>query len=190
MTPYRAEWRERAGQQRVVTVSTHGQRRERLDDRRADRPADADLVAPRLVIAGRCLVGWHAIRVGVSWITAHRMVWTNPTVRLSIAGCDHGVSWPTREQPSNPLALMRGGGWFRGLACLSGWARRSVCCRCQRRRGVGRRFCCARGSRLRLWATGWRGCRWDARSTIRRRSGCRSWIRCEGRGSDRGGCGS
>jgi len=63
---------ERAGEQRVVSVSAHGQRREGLHHRRADRPADAELVAAGLATAGRCIGGWHAIRVGVRGVSAHR----------------------------------------------------------------------------------------------------------------------
>jgi len=44
---------ERAGEQRVPSTAGGGERRERLHDRRADRPAHADLVALRLAIAGR-----------------------------------------------------------------------------------------------------------------------------------------
>ena len=79
--------RERADQQRVLTASARGQRRERLHHRRADRPADADLVAPRLASPGRSVFGCHAIRVGVRGVSAHRIVRTNP--RLSIPGCNH-----------------------------------------------------------------------------------------------------
>jgi len=50
---------QRADKQGVLTTSALGQRRERLHDRRADRPSDADLVAPRLTTAACCVVGWH-----------------------------------------------------------------------------------------------------------------------------------
>jgi hypothetical protein len=74
--------RERAREQRVLTTSAHRQRRERLHDRRADRPADAYLVAPRLAGPGRSVRGWHAIMVGVRGMSAHRIVRVNRTVWL------------------------------------------------------------------------------------------------------------
>src|SRR5262249_18995188 len=77
---------ERAGQQCVLTVSARAQRRERLHNRRADRPSDADLVARRLTTTGRSVFGWHAISVGVARVSAHRMVRTNARRHL---GCDH-----------------------------------------------------------------------------------------------------
>ena len=72
--------RERAGQQRVLSASARGQRRERLHHRRADRPTDADLVAPRLASPGRAVLGCHAISVGVRVVSAHRIVRTKSAV--------------------------------------------------------------------------------------------------------------
>jgi hypothetical protein len=45
-----------------------------LHDRRAERPADADLVMRRFSRRGGSLVGRHAIRVGVRGMSAHRTV--------------------------------------------------------------------------------------------------------------------
>ena len=80
---------EAAGEQRVVSAAGRGQGRECLHDRRAERAADADLIASRTTAAGRGFLGWHALRVGVRRMSAHRTVWINATVRLSITGCNH-----------------------------------------------------------------------------------------------------
>jgi hypothetical protein len=50
---------QRADKQGVLTTSALGQGRERLHDRRADLPSDADLVAPRLTTTACCVGGWH-----------------------------------------------------------------------------------------------------------------------------------
>jgi hypothetical protein len=63
-------------------------------------------------------------------VNAHRTVWVNSTVRLSIAGAIAiiRVSWSMREQPSNSLALRAAVLliWVPGVSffvpgCSSGW---------------------------------------------------------------------
>jgi hypothetical protein len=72
---------ERPDEQGVVAASASGQGRERLHDRLADRPADADLVALRAT--GRSVLVGHAVRVGVQWASPHRIIRMNPLVWLS-----------------------------------------------------------------------------------------------------------
>src|SRR5262249_41295067 len=60
---------DRAGEQGVRSASACGQGRERLQDRRADRAADADLISSRLAATGRTLVSCHSRRIGVGWMS-------------------------------------------------------------------------------------------------------------------------
>ena len=99
---------ERSAQHGDLSASASGQRRKRLEHRRADRAAHPDLVVARRpsLAAARRSRARHAIRIDPSWVSAPHLVLMNPPPRVDRRG---------------------GNMWGCGAIGTCGWVRRRSC---------------------------------------------------------------